>query len=62
MVNVVNFMSEYRWGFLLVIKFIDHFSISLVITLNYSAVANSTLYKITLCIFQLVVSSLAVAW
>jgi hypothetical protein len=62
MFNTVACMSEYRRGFGLDFGFIDHFNTALVTTLNYSAIANSTPNKITLCLFQLVVYSLVVAW
>jgi hypothetical protein len=52
--------SDYGRGFGLTIEFIDHFQI--VTTNNYNIVAISTLYKITLSLFQPTVSSLAVSW
>jgi hypothetical protein len=41
--NVVTRMSDFRRGFGLVIGFIDYFITRLVTTLNYSAIADSTL-------------------
>jgi hypothetical protein len=53
-------MCDYRRGSGLDIGFIDHLQ---VVTTNiYNTIAISTLYKITLGLFQPAVSSLVVAW
>jgi hypothetical protein len=38
--NIVTYLSEYRRGFGMDIGFIDHFNTQLVITFNYSTIAN----------------------
>jgi hypothetical protein len=45
--NIVMCMSDYRRGFGLEIRFIDHFNTQLVTTLNYSAIANLHTLQIT---------------
>jgi hypothetical protein len=57
--------SDSRRGFWLDIGFTCHFKTQLVITLNYSTIAISTLYRSlehTLSLFQSAVSSLVFAW
>jgi hypothetical protein len=58
-------MSDSRPGFGLDIRFTDHFNAQLVITFNYSAIANLCNLKITRAHAkpsQLALSSLVVAW
>jgi hypothetical protein len=43
--DIVTFLSNFRRGFGLEFGFIDHFNTRLVTTINYSAIAISTLYK-----------------
>jgi hypothetical protein len=56
--NIVTCMGDYRRGFTLEIGFIDHFNRQLVITINYSAIADLHTLQIT----SLLQSPLVVSW
>jgi ethanolamine utilization microcompartment shell protein EutS len=63
--HIVTILSDSRPGFGLDIGFIDHFNTQLVITLDYSAIANFYTLQITRThtkYFPPAVSSLVVAW